>query len=65
MIDKRRNRAFIQGISAGPADYDTEHSGALKLDRDWNIVASMGFGASISRSAGIPTPLWALDLSVR
>ena len=26
------------------ADYDTEHTGVLKLDRDWNIVASVGFG---------------------
>jgi len=26
------------------ADYDTEHTGVLKLDRDWNIVASIGFG---------------------
>ncbi len=26
------------------ADYDTEHTGVLKLDRDWNIVGSIGFG---------------------
>jgi peptidylamidoglycolate lyase len=26
------------------ADYDTEHTGILKLSRDWNIVASIGFG---------------------
>ena len=26
------------------ADYDTGHTGVLKLDRDWNIVASIGFG---------------------
>ena len=26
------------------ADYDTQHTGVLKLDRDWNIVASIGFG---------------------
>lgn len=26
------------------ADYDTPHTGVLKLDRDWNIVASVGFG---------------------
>jgi peptidylamidoglycolate lyase len=26
------------------ADYDTEHTGVLKLDREWNIVASIGFG---------------------
>jgi peptidylamidoglycolate lyase len=26
------------------ADYDPPHTGVLKLDRDWNIVASIGFG---------------------
>jgi peptidylamidoglycolate lyase len=26
------------------ADYDTVHTGVIKLDRDWNIVASVGFG---------------------
>lgn len=26
------------------ADYDTAHTGVLKLDRDWNIVAAIGFG---------------------
>ena len=26
------------------ADYDTEHTGVLKLDRDWKIVAAIGFG---------------------
>ena len=26
------------------ADYDTDHTGVLKLDRDWNIVTSIGFG---------------------
>ena len=26
------------------ADYDTEHTGVLKLDHNWNIVASIGFG---------------------
>ena len=26
------------------ADYDTQHTGVLKLDRDWKIVASIGFG---------------------
>ena len=26
------------------ADYDTEHTGVLKLDRNWNIVTSIGFG---------------------
>jgi len=26
------------------ADYDTAHTGVVKLDRDWNIVASIGFG---------------------
>ena len=26
------------------ADYDAQHTGVLKLDRDWNIVATIGFG---------------------
>jgi peptidylamidoglycolate lyase len=26
------------------ADYDTQHTGVLKLDRGWNIVATVGFG---------------------
>jgi len=26
------------------ADYDHQHTGILKLDRDWNIVTSIGFG---------------------
>jgi len=26
------------------ADYDVQHTGVLKLDRNWNIVASIGFG---------------------
>jgi len=26
------------------ADYDTQHTGVLKLDRDWHIVTSIGFG---------------------
>lgn len=26
------------------ADYDTEHTGVMKLDRDWNVVATIGFG---------------------
>jgi peptidylamidoglycolate lyase len=26
------------------ADYDTRHTGVLKLDRQWNIVAAIGFG---------------------
>jgi peptidylamidoglycolate lyase len=26
------------------ADYDTLHTGVLKLDRQWNIVAAIGFG---------------------
>jgi peptidylamidoglycolate lyase len=25
-------------------DYDTQHTGVLKLDRNWNIIASIGFG---------------------
>ena len=26
------------------ADYDTQHTGVLKLDHDWKIIASVGFG---------------------
>jgi len=26
------------------ADYDTQHTGVLKLDSNWNIIASIGFG---------------------
>ena len=26
------------------ADYDTQHTGVVKLDRDWKIVAAVGFG---------------------
>ena len=26
------------------ADYDTRHTGVLKLDREWNIVTAVGFG---------------------
>jgi peptidylamidoglycolate lyase len=26
------------------ADYDTQHTGVLKLDNNWNIIASIGFG---------------------
>ena len=25
-------------------DYDTKHTGVLKLDREWKIVAAIGFG---------------------
>ena len=33
---------FYVGIRR--ADYDTQHTGVLKLDRAWRIVASIGFG---------------------
>ena len=26
------------------ADYDTQHTGVVKLDRDWTVVTSIGFG---------------------
>jgi peptidylamidoglycolate lyase len=26
------------------ADYDSQHTGVMKLDRDWNIAAAVGFG---------------------
>ena len=28
------------------ADYDTRHTGVLKLDREWKIVAAIGFGTA-------------------
>ena len=31
-------------IGVRRADYDTEHTGVVKLDRDWRIVAAVGFG---------------------
>lgn len=34
--------AFYVGIRR--ADYDIEHTGVVKLDRDWKIVAAVGFG---------------------
>lgn len=33
---------FYVGIRR--ADYDTQHTGVLRLDREWNIVSSIGFG---------------------
>jgi len=36
------DRSFYLGIRR--ADYDVEHTGVVKLDRDWKIVASIGFG---------------------
>jgi peptidylamidoglycolate lyase len=33
---------YFVGIRRG--DYDTAHTGVLKLDRNWNIVATIGFG---------------------
>jgi peptidylamidoglycolate lyase len=45
-------RVFGVAVDAGGAmyvgirraDYDTQHTGVLKLDRNWKIVASIGFG---------------------
>jgi peptidylamidoglycolate lyase len=34
--------AFYLGIRR--ADYDTAHTGVIKLDRDWRIVTTVGFG---------------------
>lgn len=36
-----RNGFLYVGIRR--ADYDTAHTGVLKLDREWNIVAAVGF----------------------
>jgi peptidylamidoglycolate lyase len=41
-VDIDRDGYVYLGIRR--ADYDTEHTGVVKLDRDWNIVASIGFG---------------------
>jgi peptidylamidoglycolate lyase len=41
-VDTDSDGFLYLGIRRG--DYDTEHTGVLKLDRDWNIVASIGFG---------------------
>ena len=35
-------RNYYVGIRR--ADYDSHHTGVVKLDRDWRIVASVGFG---------------------
>ena len=37
-----RDGALYVGIRR--ADYDPPHTGVLKLDREWNIVAAIGFG---------------------
>lgn len=37
-----REGAMYVGIRR--ADYDTRHTGVVKLDRDWTIVAAVGFG---------------------
>jgi peptidylamidoglycolate lyase len=34
--------ALYLGIRRG--DYDAQHTGVIKLDRDWKVVASVGFG---------------------
>ena len=31
-------------VAVRRADYDTQHTGVVKLDRDWTIVDSIGFG---------------------
>ena len=41
-VDADSEGFFYVGIRR--ADYDKEHTGVLKLDRNWNIVASIGFG---------------------
>jgi len=41
-VDADSEGFFYVGIRR--ADYDKEHTGVLKLDRDWNIVTSIGFG---------------------
>ena len=41
-VDADSGGFFYLGVRR--ADYDTAHTGVLKLDRDWNIVTSIGFG---------------------
>jgi peptidylamidoglycolate lyase len=41
-VDADSEGFFYVGIRR--ADYDKEHTGVLKLDRNWNIVTSIGFG---------------------
>jgi hypothetical protein len=41
-VDADANGSIFIGIRR--ADYDISHTGILKLDKDWNIVASIGFG---------------------
>jgi hypothetical protein len=41
-VDADADGFFYVGIRR--ADYDKEHTGVLKLDRQWNIVTSIGFG---------------------
>jgi hypothetical protein len=38
----RRRGLFFMGIRR--ADFDTQHTGVLKLDSNWNITASIAFG---------------------
>ena len=41
-VDADANGFIFVGIRR--ADYDTSHTGILKLDKDWNIVTAIGFG---------------------
>jgi peptidylamidoglycolate lyase len=38
------DRAGATYLGIRRADYDTRHTGVVKLDRDWKIVAAVGFG---------------------
>jgi peptidylamidoglycolate lyase len=38
------DRAGHYYVGIRRADYDTQHTGVLKLDRDWNMVTAIGFG---------------------
>jgi peptidylamidoglycolate lyase len=39
------DRAGAMYVGVRRADYDTPANGVLKLDREWNVTASVGFGA--------------------
>ena len=52
MAGETRGRVFAVAADAAGnyyvgirrADYDSQHTGVVKLDRDWNLVAAIGFG---------------------
>jgi hypothetical protein len=41
---RESHRSSCEPLRIRRADYDTQHTGVLKLDSNWNIIASIGFG---------------------